>query len=135
MVAFIVQLKWQLLHNSLKRSVAQLVGLIIGGLYGLAVLVGALVGLIALRFGLPSDVARTAVVVVVQLVAGAAVFVLTIPLYAVGTWALTGPVRAAWLCLGIGIVLGSTVPVGLRWGIRIFERRTPELLADLTRIR
>ncbi len=63
MVAHIVGLKWQLLRNSLRRSTLQLVGLIIGGLYGLGFLVAALVGLIAMRFALPSDVARTTITV------------------------------------------------------------------------
>lgn len=63
MVANIVRLKWQLLRNGLKRSTPQLVGLILGILYGLAILVVALSGLIGLRFALPSDVARTAVVI------------------------------------------------------------------------
>ncbi len=63
MVALIVGLKWQLLRNGLRRSVPQLVGLIIGGMYGLSVLAVAVSGLIALRFAVPSDVARTVVIV------------------------------------------------------------------------
>ena len=63
MVALIVGLKWQLLRNGLRRSTPQLVGLILGALYGLSVLVVMVTGLIALRFAVPSDVARTAVVI------------------------------------------------------------------------
>jgi ABC-2 type transport system permease protein len=62
-VALVVGLKWQLLRNGLRRSTPQLVGLIIGGLYGLSVLAVAVSGLIALRFAVPSDVARTVVIV------------------------------------------------------------------------
>jgi ABC-2 type transport system permease protein len=62
-VALIVGLKWQLLLNGLRRSTPQVVGLIIGGLYGLSVLAVAVSGLVALRFAVPSDVARTVVIV------------------------------------------------------------------------
>lgn len=62
MVAHIVRLKWQLLRNSLRRSTPQLIGLIVGGTYALALVGGGLIGLIALRFAAPSDVARTAII-------------------------------------------------------------------------
>jgi len=41
-----------------------------------------------------------------------------------------------WPALGLAVVLGSGAMVlGTRWGARIYERRAPELLADLSRIR
>ena len=51
MVAHLVRLKLTLLRNSLKRSPWQLVGLIIGGLYGLGMLVTVIVALAALGTG------------------------------------------------------------------------------------
>ena len=74
--------------------------------------------------------------VVVQAVAGAAVFVLNIPSLILGVLALAGHVWVGWLCLGLALVIGSaTLFVGTWWGARIYERRAPELLADLSRIR
>ena len=68
--------------------------------------------------------------------AGAAVFVLNLPLAAVGIGALTGRVWMGWLCLGLAVVLGSAaLYAGTRWGARIYERRAPDLLANLSRIR
>ena len=85
-------------------------------------------------FGAPPG--SSALTVVVQAVAGSVVFVLNLPLLAVGIWALLGNIWVGWLCLGLGVVLGSAVLVlGTRWGARIYERRAPELLADLCRIR
>jgi ABC-2 type transport system permease protein len=49
MVAHLIALKLTLLRNGLRRSVGQLVGLIIAALYGLGVLALAVLGLIALR--------------------------------------------------------------------------------------
>lgn len=63
MVTLIVGLKWQLLRNGLRRSIPQLVGLIIGGLYGVSVLAVAVSGLIALRIAVPSDAGRTVVII------------------------------------------------------------------------
>jgi ABC-2 type transport system permease protein len=62
-VADIVRLKWQILRNGLRRSTPQLIGMILGGLYGLGALALAVSGLIALRIAPPSDLARTAIVV------------------------------------------------------------------------
>lgn len=61
MVATLLRLRFLVLGNSLKRSPWQLVAVIIGGLYGLGVLVGIVIGLIALSFA-PQEVARTVVV-------------------------------------------------------------------------
>lgn len=50
MVALLIELKLRLLRNSLRRSVWQLVGLIVGSLYALGLVGFTLVGLVALRF-------------------------------------------------------------------------------------
>jgi ABC-2 type transport system permease protein len=60
-VAALVRLRLLVLRNGLKRSVPQLIAVIIGGLYGLFVLAMAVVGLFALNFA-PVDLARTIVV-------------------------------------------------------------------------
>lgn len=49
MVAHLIRLKLTLLRNGLRRSVGQLIGLIIAALYGFGVLALAVLGLIALR--------------------------------------------------------------------------------------
>lgn len=85
-------------------------------------------------FGAPPG--SSALTVVVQAVAGAAVFVVNLPLMAVGIGALLGHVWMGWLCLGLAVVFGSgALTLGTRWGARIYDRRAPELLADLSRIR
>ncbi|MHB1473605.1 MAG: hypothetical protein ACYCV4_08220 [Dermatophilaceae bacterium] len=85
-------------------------------------------------FGAPPGSA--ALTVVVQAVAGAAVLVLNLPMLGIGIGALLGHVWMGWLCLGLAVVLGSgALALGTRWGARIYERRAPELLADLARIR
>jgi ABC-2 type transport system permease protein len=85
-------------------------------------------------FGAPPG--SSALTLVVQAVAGAAVFVLNLPLLGFGIGALLGHVWMGWLCLGLAVVLGSAVLVlGTWWGARIFERRAPELLAELSHIR
>jgi ABC-2 type transport system permease protein len=61
MVAHLITLKLVLLRNGLRRSVGQLIGLIIAALYGLGVLLLAVVGLIALRL---ADVAVAGPIVV-----------------------------------------------------------------------
>jgi ABC-2 type transport system permease protein len=85
-------------------------------------------------FGAPPG--SSALTVVIQAVAGTAVFVLNLPLVAIGIGALTGRVWMGWLCLGLAVVLGSAaLGLGTWWGARIYERRAPDLLADLARIR
>lgn len=85
-------------------------------------------------FGAPPG--SSALTIVVQAVAGSAVFVLNLPLLALGLGALLGHVWLGWLCLGLAVVLGSAVlSLGTWWGARIYERHAPELLADLARIR
>ncbi len=85
-------------------------------------------------FGAPPG--SSALTVVVQAVAGAAVFVLNLPLLAVAVGALMGRAWMGWLCLALGVVLGSgALALGTWWGARIYEGRAPELLAKLSRIR
>ena len=85
-------------------------------------------------FGAPPG--SSALTVVVQAVAGTAVFVLNLPLIGIGLGALAGHAWMGWLCLGLAVVLGSAaLALGTWWGARIYERRAPELLADLSRIR
>ncbi|HEY5554638.1 MAG TPA: hypothetical protein VIK43_06900, partial [Cellulomonas sp.] len=48
MVAHLVRLKLRLLANGLRRSVWQVVGLVVAALYGLGFVTGALAGLVAL---------------------------------------------------------------------------------------
>jgi ABC-2 type transport system permease protein len=112
-VAQIVSLKWQLLRNGLRRSTPQLVGLILAGLYGLGALGLALSGLIALRFALPSDAARTAIVV-----GGSAVTLgwAILPVIAYGIDETLDPARFATFAvprrqLVLGLLLSSLVSV------------------------
>jgi len=78
----------------------------------------------------------SALTVVVQAIAGTAVFLLNLPLLVIASGALMGHTWMGWLGLGLALCLGSAALVlGTWWGARIYERRTPELLADLTRIR
>ena len=85
-------------------------------------------------FGAPPG--SSAWAVVLQAVAGAVVFFLNLPLLAIGIGALLGHVWLGWLSLGLATVLGSAaLTLGTWWGAKIYERRAPELLADLARIR
>lgn len=61
MVATLVRLRFLLLANSLKKSPWQIVAVVLGGLYGLGVLVALIAGLIGLSFA-PPELARTVVV-------------------------------------------------------------------------
>lgn len=61
MVAHLVRLRLLVLRNTLSRSTWQLVAVILGGLYGLGVLAGAAIALVALGAA-PPEVARTATV-------------------------------------------------------------------------
>ena len=85
-------------------------------------------------FGSPPGAATLSIVV--QLVAGASALVLNLPVLIFGIWAAQGHDWMAWLCLGLAVVLGSaSLILGTMWGARIYERRAPELLADLSRLR
>ena len=77
-----------------------------------------------------------ALAVGVEAGAGAAVCVVDLPLLACGVGVLLGDVWMGWRGLGLAVVLGSgALALGTWWGARIYERRAPELLADLARIR
>jgi ABC-2 type transport system permease protein len=85
-------------------------------------------------FGAPPG--SSALRMVVQSVAGTAVFALNLPLLVFGIGAFLGHIWMGWLCLGLAGVLGAAALIlGTWWGARIYERRAPELLADLSRIR
>jgi len=113
MVAYLVGLKWQLLRNSLRRSTAQLVGLILGALYGLSVLVIALIGLIVLRFTPASADASTAIIVCGSVVTlGWAI----VPIMLFGVDETLDPARFATFAvprrqLVLGLLLSSFVSV------------------------
>ena len=65
-------------------------------------------------FGAPPG--SSALTIVVQAIAGSAVFVLNLPLLGVGVAALLGPVWMGWLALGLGLVaLGGAMALG-PWG-------------------
>ena len=61
MVATLVRLRLLVLKNSFRRSTAQLVAVIIGGLYGLVALVAVVAGLMALNFA-PVELTSTIIV-------------------------------------------------------------------------
>lgn len=85
-------------------------------------------------FGSPPGAGFSAVVV--QMVAGGAALVLNLPVLVFGIWAGLGPTWMGWLCLGLAVVLGSAALIfGILFGAKIYERRAPELLAELSRIR
>ncbi len=129
MVADLLKLRLLVLKNSLLRSPWQLVAVVLGGLYGLGVLIGAVSGLVALS-GVPIVVARTVVVL-----AGSAVVLgwVVIPLLASGidqtlepARLVTFPLPLNTLLLGLGVsglvgvpglvtVLGSLATAGTWW--------------------
>ncbi|NYE94786.1 ABC-2 type transport system permease protein [Psychromicrobium silvestre] len=80
MVAHLIGLKLAILRNSVRRSTAQLIGMIFGALYGLAILALMIVGLIGLAF-VPLEISRTVIVL-----AGAALILawLIVPLFTSG---------------------------------------------------
>lgn len=129
MVADLLKLRLLVLKNSLLRSTWQLVAVIFGALYGLGVLFGVTVGLVALS-GAPVPIARTVVVL-----AGSALVLgwVVIPLLASGidqtlepARLVTFPIPLNTLLLGLalsglvgvpGIVtmLGSLATAGTWW--------------------
>lgn len=91
MVAHLLRLRLLLLKNSLLRSAWQLVAVIIGALYGIGLLVGAVGGLFELRTA-PVELARTIVVI-----AGSALIVgwILLPLAVSGIDQAIDPARLA----------------------------------------
>lgn len=109
MVAHIVRLKLALMRNSLRRSTAQLVGLVVGGLYALGVVVLCLAGLVALRF---ADVRLAGGVVTVA----GAVFTLgwvLMPLLVFGVDQTLDPARFATFAVPRRELLLGTLLAGL----------------------
>lgn len=90
MVAHLVRLKLTLLRNGLKRSVWQVIGMVVGALYGLGLLALALAGLVALAVGGSPELQRSI------LVAGGSLLVLgwaVLPIVAFGVDATLDPAR------------------------------------------
>ena len=76
------------------------------------------------------------VTLLVQAVVGLAVGVLSGPALALAVAAVLGHAWAAWAALLVGPLLGAAaMAAGVRLGAWLFERRGPELLADLVRVR
>ncbi|WP_026818044.1 hypothetical protein [Arthrobacter castelli] len=109
MVAHLVRLKVQLLFNSLRRSTWQLVGVIIGGLYGLGVMTGVVAGLVALSFA-DVELARTVVVL-----GGSALFLgwMVIPLVAGGVDMTLDPARFVTFAVPMNKLLAGMMLAGL----------------------
>lgn len=74
MVAIVVRLKLTLLKNSLRRSIWRTVGMIIGGVYGLGLVAGAIFGIVALRLWAPADIAADVLVLAFALLTGGWLF-------------------------------------------------------------
>jgi ABC-2 type transport system permease protein len=76
------------------------------------------------------------VTLLVQAGVGLAVLVLALPALALGALAWLGNGWAAWAALPVGVAVGAVAAVaGVRVGAGLFERRSPELLQDLVRVR
>lgn len=103
MVAHLLRLKLALLRNSLRRSPMQLVGIIIGALYGLGVLVMAITGLILLG---AADVQLAKTVVVL---AGSAVVLgwLVVPVLTAGVDMTLDPARFVTFAIPMGQLLAG----------------------------
>ena len=76
------------------------------------------------------------ITLLVQGVVGLSVLVLALPALVLGVLAWFGHGWAAWAALPVGLGVGAAAAVaGIRLGARLFERRSPQLLQDLVRIR
>ena len=117
MVAHLVRLKLDLLRNTLRRSRAQAIGMILGVLYGAFVVVALAVGVAVLR-GEP-DLAR--LVVTIGGAAGIVLWIL-LPIFAFGSDPTLDPGRFATFSipprqLAVGLLLSAFVglsSIGLR---------------------
>lgn len=109
MVAHLLRLKLTLLRNSLRRSPMQLVGIVIGALYGLGALTVAIVGLILLS---AADVQLAKTVVVL---AGSAVVLgwLVIPVLAAGVDMTLDPARFVTFAIPMRQLLAGLALSGL----------------------
>jgi ABC-2 type transport system permease protein len=109
MVATLVRLRLLVLRNSLKRSPWQLVAVIIGGLYGLGLLVGVLAGLIALAFA-PVELTSTVLVLV-----GAVVVLgwIVVPLFAFGIDQTLDPARLSVFPVPLNTLLAGLTLSGV----------------------
>ncbi len=109
MVATLVKLRFLLLANSLKRSPWQLIAVIFGGLYGLAILVGVVIGLFVLSFG-EIEFART-----VTVLAGAALVVgwTILPVLTSGIDQTVEPARLATFPIPLNTLVLSLAISGL----------------------
>lgn len=112
MVAHLVRLKLTLLRNGLKRSVWQVVGLVLGLLYGLFVTVIAVAGVVTVSVASP-DLLPTVVVI-----AGSAVMLgwWVVPLVAFGVDSTVDPARFAMFAvprrqLVTGLAIGGLIGV------------------------
>lgn len=111
MVAHLVRLKLHLLRNGLRRSVAALVGMVLGLIYGGGFVILLLVGLVALRAQSDLELSRTVVVVGGSaMVAGWAL----LPLILFGVDPTLDPTRFATFAvrertLAVGLVLTALV--------------------------
>ncbi|MDQ0735413.1 transporter [Arthrobacter agilis] len=112
MVADLLRLKLLLLRNSLRRSTAQLVGVILGGLYGLGLLVLLIIGLVLLGSAEP-ELIRTILVI-----GGSATVLgwIVIPIAATGIDMTLDPARFVTFAIPMrqllaGLVLGGIVGI------------------------
>ena len=111
MVAHLVRLKLHLLRNGLRRSVAAIVGMVIGLVYGGGFVVLALIGLVAVRAQGDVELSRTVVVV-----GGSALMVgwSVLPIILFGVDPTLDPTRFATFAvrertLAVGLVLTALV--------------------------
>ncbi|MFI2753452.1 hypothetical protein ACGIF2_08460 [Cellulomonas sp. P22] len=113
MVAHLVQLKLALLRNGLRRSAWQIVGLVVGALYGLGIVLLAIGGLVALAVADDAELSRTVVVLFgALLVLGWCV----IPLFAFGVDGTLDPERFSTFAIPrrpliVGLALAGLVGI------------------------
>lgn len=112
MVAHLLRLKLILLRNSLKRSTAQLVGVILGGLYGLGILVSVVAGLVFL------NLAEVELIRTVLVIGGSATVLgwIVIPIAASGIDMTLDPARFVTFAIPMrslltGLVLGGLLGI------------------------
>jgi ABC-2 type transport system permease protein len=126
--------RWQMLPADLGAGL----GLLLAG-FGIASVVSVLAPYPVPASGdspFATPPGATGVSLLVQLVSGVAAAILSAPALALWLAALGGSGWLGWACLLVALVLGSAcVVVGVQQGARIYERRAPDLLSDLARIR